>query len=109
MRRMKTASPLAAATLAASLLAAAPALDSRALAQTAPAAPPVGAQVKDDKGAPVGRIEKVIRGPDGRPQQVLVRVERVLRTLPVDALKPQGQDYVAVLSRAEIAALPPSD
>lgn len=75
----------------------------------ASADPPVGAQVKDDKGKPVGRVEKVILGPDGRPRQVEVRVDRVLRTLPVEALKPSGGAYAAVLSRAEIAALPPSD
>ena len=73
------------------------------------AAPPVGAKVKDDKGKAVGQVEKIINGPDGRPQQVLVRVDRVLRTLPVEALTPSGGDYVSVLSRAEIAALPPSD
>ena len=76
-------------------------------AQASP--PPIGAQVKDDKGKPVGKVEKIIPGPDGQPRQVLVRVDRVLRTLPVEALKPSGADYVAILSRAEITALPPSD
>jgi rRNA processing protein Gar1 len=71
-------------------------------------APPIGAKVTDDKGKAVGRVEKIIQGPDGRPIQVLVRVDRVLRTLPVEALKLSGDSYVAVLSRAEIAALPPS-
>jgi hypothetical protein len=70
--------------------------------------PTIGAKVKDDKGKTVGRVEKIIQGPDGRPEQVLVRVDRVLRTLPVEALKPSGDAYIAVLSRAEIAALPPS-
>ena len=89
------------------LIAAPPAL---AAAQAPPVgAPPIGAEVKDDKGKPVGRVERIILGPDGQPRQVLVRVDRVLRTMPVEALKPSGADYVAVLSRAEIAALPPSD
>lgn len=74
-----------------------------------PAAPPVGAEVKDSKGVSVGKVEKVIPGPDGRPRQVLVRVDRVLRTLPVEALQPSGKSYAAVLTRAEIAALPPAD
>jgi hypothetical protein len=89
------------------LLLAAPPL---AAAQTRPqTAPPVGAKVKDDKGKAVGEVEKVILGPDGQPKQVLVRVDRVLRTLPVDALTPAPGGYVSVLSRAEVAALPPSD
>lgn len=71
--------------------------------------PPVGAKVKDDKGKAIGQVEKVIPGPDGQPKQVLVRVDRILRTLPVEALTPSGGDYVSVLSRAEVAALPPSD
>ena len=72
-------------------------------------APPVGAEVKDDKGKAVGKVEKIIAGPDGRPKQALVRVDRVLRALPVEALQRQGDAYVAVLTRAEIAALPPAD
>jgi hypothetical protein len=82
-----------------------------ALAQNASnlAPPPVGAEVKDDKGKPVGKVEKIIVGADGRPKQVLVRVERVLRALPVEALQRSGGAYVAVLSLAEIAALPPAD
>ncbi len=77
-----------------------------AFAQTPP---PVGAAVRDDKGKPVGKVEKIILGPDGRPKQVLVRVDRVLRALPVEALQRSGDAYVAVLSLAEIAALPPAD
>jgi len=77
-----------------------------ALAQTAP---PVGAEVRDDKGKPVGKVERIILGADGRPKQVLVRVDRVLRALPVEALQRSGVAYVAVLSQAEIAALPPAD
>jgi hypothetical protein len=73
------------------------------------AAPPVGAKVKDDKGKAIGQVEKIIPGPDGQPRQVLVRVDRILRTLPVEALTPAGGAYVSVLSRAEVAALPPSD
>ncbi len=69
----------------------------------------VGAPVVDIKGKAVGKIEKVIAGPDGQPAQVLVRVDRILRTLPVDALTPTGSGYASVLSRAEIAALPPSE
>jgi hypothetical protein len=95
------------AAILAILLLAAPSL---AAAQTRlPAAPPVGATVKDDKGKAVGEVEKVILGPDGQPRQVLVRVDRVLRTLPVEALTPAGGGYVSVLSRAEVASLPPSD
>jgi hypothetical protein len=77
-----------------------------ALAQTAP---PVGAEVRDDKGKPVGKVERIVFGPDGRPRQCLVRVDRVLRALPVEALQRSGDAYVAVLSRAEIAALPPAE
>ncbi len=92
---------------AALLLAAAPLA---AQAQPRPqTAPPVGAKVKDDKGKAIGQVEKVIPGPDGQPKQVLVRVDRILRTLPVEALTPAGGGYVSVLSRAEVAALPPSD
>ena len=93
--------------LAALLLAAAPlAVQAQPRAQ---AAPPLGAKVKDDKGKAIGQVEKVIPGPDGQPRQVLVRVDRILRTLPVEALTPSGREYVSVLSRAEVAALPPSD
>jgi hypothetical protein len=77
-----------------------------ALAQTTPA---VGAKVHDDKGKAIGEVVKVIAGPDGRPRQVMVKVERVLRTLPIESLTRQGDGYVSVLSRAEVAALPPSD
>jgi hypothetical protein len=77
-----------------------------ALAQ---AAPPVGAEVRDDKGKPVGKVERIILGADGRPKQALVRVDRVLRALPVEALQRTGDAYVAVLTRAEIAALPPAE
>jgi len=87
---------------------AAPVLSSLALAALVAAAPPIGAKVTDAKGKAVGRVERIIQGPDGQPKQVLVRVDRVLRTLPVEALKPAGGGYAAVLSRAEIAALPPS-
>jgi hypothetical protein len=78
-------------------------------AQAATASTLVGARIVDDKGKAVGKIEKVISGPDGQPIQVLVRVDRILRTLPVDALVSSGADYASVLSRAEIAALPPAD
>ena len=82
-----------------------------AFAQTSSitAAPPVGAEVRDGKGANVGKVEKIVLGADGRPRQVLVRVDRVLRALPVEALQRSGEAYVAVLSQAEIAALPPAD
>jgi rRNA processing protein Gar1 len=76
-------------------------------AQTKPSM--VGAEVVDAKGKAVGKIEKVISGPAGQPLQVMVRVDHVLRTLPVDALAPKGANYASVLSRAEIAALPPSE
>jgi hypothetical protein len=85
---------------------------SPALAQPpgqAAGAPLVGAEIKDSKGKAVGRIERVINGADGKPAQVLVRVDRVLRTLPAEAMTPSGAGYISVLSRAEIAALPPSD
>ena len=71
--------------------------------------PPVGAEVRDGKGKPVGKVERIILGPDGRPRQALVRVDRVLRALPIEALQRSGDAYVAVLSRAEIAALPPAE
>ena len=80
-----------------------------ASAARAQSVPPIGAEVKDAKGVLVGKVEKIILGPDGRPRQVLVRVDRVLRTLPVEALQPSGKTYAAVLTRAEIAALPPAD
>jgi hypothetical protein len=96
--------PLLPALALAALIVGAPVV---AQAQTAP---PVGAKVKDDKGKPVGEVVKVILDPNGRPAQVLVRVDRVLRTLPLEALSPSPDgSYAAVLSRAEIAALPPSD
>jgi hypothetical protein len=57
----------------------------------------------------VGQIERVISGPGGQPLQVLVRVDRILRTLPAEALTPTPTGYASVLSRAEIAALPPSE
>jgi hypothetical protein len=90
-------------TLAFVAMTGAPAL---ALAQ---AAPTVGAEVRDAKGKAVGHIERVIMGPGGQPVQVLVRVDRVLRTLPVEALTPHDKDFVSVLNRVEIVALPPSD
>ena len=89
------------------LAALAIALASPAYAQTAP--PLAGAKVTDSKGKPVGQIERVITGPGGQPLQVLVRVDRILRTLPADALTPTPTGYASVLSRAEIAALPPSE
>jgi hypothetical protein len=91
------------------LLAAASVLGPALARAQAPSAPPVGAEVKDDKGKPVGKVERIILGADGRPKQVLVRVDRVLRALPVEALQRNGVAYVAVLSQAEIAALPPAD
>ncbi len=93
----------------AALLALALALGPVLAAAQAPSPPLVGAEVKDSKGKPVGRIERVIIGQDGKPAQVLVRVDRVLRTLPIEAMTPSGSGYASVLSRAEIAALPPSD
>lgn len=69
----------------------------------------IGVEIRDAKGKAVGRVERVISGPDGRPVQALVRVDRILRTLPVEALAPSNDGYTSVLSRAEIAALPPSD
>lgn len=103
MRRMT----LRAAAFALFLLAAPAAHAPAAHAQAA--APTIGAEVKDQKGASVGKVERIILGPDGRPRQVLVRVDRVLRALPVEALQPSGAGYVAVLTRAEIAALPPAE
>jgi hypothetical protein len=113
MRRMTVRAAFRAAALAVLFTApvfTAPLFTASAVqAQPSPAAPPIGAEVKDSKGAAVGKVEKVILGPDGRPRQVLVRVDRVLRTLPVEALQPSGKAYAAVLTRAEIAALPPAD
>jgi hypothetical protein len=65
--------------------------------------------LKDPQGAILGQIERVISDADGRPRQVLVRVARVLRALPIDALTASGDAYVTVLSRAELEALPPAD
>lgn len=73
------------------------------------AAPQPGQKLKDAKGATLGQIEKIISDADGRPRQVLVRVTRVLRVLPIDALTRSGDAYVTVLSRAELEALPAAD
>jgi hypothetical protein len=81
----------------------------RAQAPAPISVPLVGTEIRDDKGKPVGRVERLINGPDGRPVQALVRVDRILRTLPLEALAPGKDGYTSVLSRAEIAALPPSD
>ena len=101
------------ALLAALALTLTPALIARAQtpAQAAGRTPPrlVGIKITDSKGKTVGPIERVISGPDGQPLQVLVRVDRILRTLPADALTPTPAGYASVLSRAEIAALPPSE
>ncbi|HVY34549.1 MAG TPA: hypothetical protein VG960_09005 [Caulobacteraceae bacterium] len=78
-------------------------------AQTPAAPPQVGQKLKDSKGAVVGEVEKVIADADGRPRQVLIRVTRVLRVLPLDSLVRSGDGYVTVLSRAELEALPPAD
>jgi hypothetical protein len=102
---MKRSRP--AAALAAALLMLAPVLATPAQGQTPPRL--AGAKVVDAKGKAVGQIERVISGPGGQPLQVLVRVDRVLRTLPADALTPTAKGYASVLSRAEIAALPPSE
>jgi hypothetical protein len=99
MRNLPALAILAALTLAAASLP--------ARAQTTP--PLAGAKVVDSKGKPVGQIERVISGPGGQPLQVLVRVDRILRTLPAEALTPTPAGYASVLSRAEIAALPPSE
>ncbi len=72
-------------------------------------APAPGQKLKDSKGVTVGQVEKVIADGDGRPRQVLVRVTRVLRVLPVDALTRSGDGYVTVLTRAELEALPPAE
>ena len=72
-------------------------------------APQPGQKLKDAKGATLGQIEKIIADADGRPRQVLVRVTRVLRVLPVDALTRSGDAYVTVLSRAELESLPAAD
>ena len=97
--------------LASAFLALGPALTAHAQTPvTDPAsAPRIGAKVRDSKGATVGVVERVIAGPDGRPRQVLVRVGRIARTLPVDGLAPSADAYVSVLSRAELEALPPSE
>jgi hypothetical protein len=72
-------------------------------------APRPGQKLKDSKGQTVGEIEKIIADAEGRPRQVLVRVTRVLRVLPVDALARSGDAYVTVLSRAELESLPAAD
>jgi hypothetical protein len=92
-------------------LALAPVLSARAQIPGAQAGPRLaaGKKITDSKGKPVGQVERVISGADGQPLQVLVRVDRILRTLPADALTPTATGYASVLSRAEIAALPPSE
>jgi hypothetical protein len=102
MRKLHTLALLAAFAVAAASMSAAP-----AHSQAPP--PLAGAKVTDSKGKPVGQIERVINGPGGQPLQVLVRVDRILRTLPAEALTPTRDGYASVLSRAEIAALPPSE
>jgi hypothetical protein len=102
-------SPASAAAAIVLLLGPGLALGARAQIPTQPYAHLVGVEVKDSKGKPVGRVERVINGPDGKPVQALVRVDRILRTLPMEALTPNSDSYVSVLSRAEIAALPPSE
>jgi hypothetical protein len=90
-----------------------PAAPARQTASPPPAQPTAnqltGAKLKDARGVTVGQIEKVISNLDGRPRQVLVRVTRVRRTLPVDALTRVGDAYVTALTRAELEALPPSN
>jgi hypothetical protein len=81
----------------------------QALAQSPPTAALTGARLKDAKGAAAGQIEKVIADGDGRPRQVLVRVGRILRVLPIDALTPGGDGYATVLTRAELDALPAAE
>ena len=78
-------------------------------AESAAAAPQPGQKLKDSQGATLGQIEKVITNADGRPRQALVRVARVLRVLPVDALTRSGDAYVTVLTRAELESLPAAD
>lgn len=94
--------------LLAGVLMAAP-VQPAAHAQPAPAdAPRVGEKLRDAKGLLLGQIERVIPDADGRPRQVLVRVTRVLRVLPMDGLTPSRDGYVTVLTRAELEALPAS-
>lgn len=78
-------------------------------AQTSVAPPQIGQKLKDSKGAVVGEVEKIITDADGRPRQILVRVTRILRALPLDSLVRSGDGYATVLSRAELEALPPAD
>lgn len=82
---------------------------------TARSAAPVvrqGQVVRDVRGAVLGRVEGVVLGSDGRPRQVLVRrggVARVgstLKSLPVGALRAESGGLSAVLTRAEVDALP---
>jgi hypothetical protein len=109
---MRKPRPLALLAALALMLTPALAAHGQTLGQTLGQTPPprlVGAKVTDSKGKPVGQIERVISGPGGQPLQVLVRVDRILRTLPAEALTPTPAGYASVLSRAEIAALPPSE
>ncbi len=76
---------------------------------SAPGGPRPGQALKDAAGATLGRIEKIIVDAAGRPRQALVRVTRVLRVLPLDALTRSGDTYVTVLSRAELEALPQAE
>lgn len=103
---MRTRSKLTLALLAVAALASAAALAGSASAQ---AAPPVGATVKDKAGVPIGVVERVVSGADGRPYQVLIRQGAVLRPLLVEALSAKGGGYVTVLSKAEFEILPASE
>jgi hypothetical protein len=85
--------------------AASAAMLTSALAQTAP---PVGAPVKDSKGAPVGVVDKIVYV-DGKPRQVLIREGSVVRTLPINGVIAKDGGYAIELTKAEFQILPPAD
>jgi hypothetical protein len=71
-----------------------------------------GQTVRASDGAVLGRVERIVTGPDGRPRQVLVRVGGVgrvgsaVKALPVSALRAGRDGPTAALTVAEVQSLP---
>lgn len=82
-----------------------------AAARAQPAEALEGRPVLAADGRVLGRVERVIRAPDGRPLQVLVRPAGIPaagpRSLSADALEVTPQGVRAPLTRAEFNAMPP--
>lgn len=90
-------------------------LAAAALAVSQPGAPARGAftegqVVRAVDGGVLGKVDRVVAGQDGRPEQVLVRTGPRLRTtlkaLPASGLTRKGEDLLSGLTRAEADALP---